>query len=166
MQPLIQVFAWIMVQLYATEDYRFLTFDVLSEAHGGGHILAFAARLLFHHVVVAGDFTRRAHLLHLPPLVARRQLFGEGKHGEDDEEHGYGAQEEAAPPARKSRGCHTGSACVKRSVVWVHLPVANKAGVTLVNVDNGFGVDVEADENASQEVAGCWSQGSHHIHDG
>lgn len=66
--------------------------------------MAFAGGLLLHHVVVAGDAAGRAHLLRLPPLVARRQLFGEGEHGEDDEEHGDGAQEEAAPPGRDSRG--------------------------------------------------------------
>lgn len=77
------------------------TFDVLPEAHGGGHVWALAARLLLHHVVVAGRVARRrAHLLGLPPLVARRQLFGEGEHGEYDEQHGYGAQEETAPPGR------------------------------------------------------------------
>lgn len=65
--------------------------------------MAFAAGLLLHHVVITGDVARRAHLLRLPSLVARRQLFGEGKHGEDDEEHSYGAQKEAAPPARDSR---------------------------------------------------------------
>lgn len=151
--------------------YQFLTFDVLSEAHGRGHVLAFAAGLLLHHVVIAGDVAGRAHLLRLPPLVARRKLFGEGKHGEDDEEHSYGAQKEAAPPAGDSGGFYTGSACVKRSgqlcgCTWVYLPVANKAGVTLVDVDDSFGVDIEADEDASQEVAGCWTQGSHHIHDG
>lgn len=46
------------------------------------------------------------------------------------------------------------------------LPVANKARVTLVNVDLSFGVNVETDEDASQEVASCRSQGSHHVHDG
>lgn len=46
------------------------------------------------------------------------------------------------------------------------LPVADEAGIALVDVDHGFGVDVEADEDASQEVPGCWSQGSHHVHDG
>lgn len=77
--------------------------------------MAFAAGLLLHHVVVAGDAAGRAHLLRLPPLVARRQLFGEGEHGEDDEEHGDGAQEEAAPPGRDSRGSlmSTGSARVR-----------------------------------------------------
>lgn len=65
----------------------------------------------------------------------------------------------------------TQEACVKRSgqwcgCTWVYLPVADKPGVTLVDVDNSFGVDVEADEDASQEVASCWTQGSHHIHDG
>lgn len=48
----------------------------------------------------------------------------------------------------------------------VCLPVADKARVTLVDVDDSFGVDVEADEDASQEVASCWTQGSHHVHDG
>lgn len=33
--------------------------------------------------------------------MAWRQLFGEGKHGEDDQEHGYSAQEEAAPPVKE-----------------------------------------------------------------
>lgn len=33
--------------------------------------------------------------------MAWRQLFGEGKHGEDDQEHGYGAQEKAAPPVKE-----------------------------------------------------------------
>lgn len=46
------------------------------------------------------------------------------------------------------------------------LPVADKARVTLVNVDDSFGVNVETDEDASQEVASCGSQGSHHVHDG
>lgn len=46
------------------------------------------------------------------------------------------------------------------------LPVTNKARVTLVNVDDSFGVNIESDEDASQQVSGCRSQGSHHIHDG
>lgn len=75
--------------------------------------MAFAAGLLLHHVVIAGDATGRAHLLRLPPLVARRQLFGEGKHGEDDEEHGDGAQEEAAPPGRDSRVALVNRKCAR-----------------------------------------------------
>lgn len=87
--------------------YLLLTFDVLSKAHGGGDILAFAARLFLHHIVVTGHVTGRADLFLLPLFVPRRQLFGEGKHGKDDQEHGYGTQEKAAPPERKKRiGCY------------------------------------------------------------
>lgn len=152
--------------------YLFFTFDVLSEAHGGGDVLVFAARLFLLHIIVAGHVARRANLFLLLPLfVAWGQLFGEGKHGEDDQEHGYGTEEKAAPPGKKKqmrcindrtgnrfKGCKTDA--------HVYLPVANKAGVTLVDVDDSFGVDVEADEDASQQVASCRSQGSHHIHDG
>lgn len=87
--------------------YRLLTFNVLPEAHGGGDVLAFAAGLFLHHVVVAGHVAGRVELFRLPLFVAWRQLFGEGKHGKDDQEHGYSTQEETAPPARKTKkaGC-------------------------------------------------------------
>lgn len=75
-----------------------LTLDVLPETHGGGDVLTLAARLLLHHVVVAGHVARRCRLLRLALLMARWQLLGEGEHGKDDQEHGDGAQEEAAPP--------------------------------------------------------------------
>lgn len=45
-------------------------------------------------------------------------------------------------------------------------PVADEARVALVDVHNSLGVDVEADEDASQQVAGRWTQRSHHVHDG
>lgn len=78
-----------------------LTFNILSKAHGGGNILAFATGLFLHHIIIAGDITRGADLL-LPPLfVAWWQLFREGKHGEDDQKHSYGAQEKATPPKSK-----------------------------------------------------------------
>lgn len=113
--------------------------------------------------------------------MARRQLFGEGKHGEDDQEHGDGAQEKAAPPERRKTTDGFVKATENRLIItqgthiraWgsltdahAYLPVANKARVTLVDVDYSFGVDVEANEDASQQVASCRSQGSHHIHDG
>jgi len=44
------------------------------------------------------------------------------------------------------------------------LPVANKAWITLINVGNCFGIHVEANQNASQEVPCSWSQSTHHIH--
>lgn len=45
-------------------------------------------------------------------------------------------------------------------------PVADEARVALVDAHNSLGVDVEADEDASQQVAGRWTQRSHHVHDG
>lgn len=49
--------------------------------------------------------------------------------------------------------------------VHMSLPVANKARVALIDVHYSFGVDVEADEDTTQQVASCRSEGSHHIHD-
>lgn len=89
------------------EQYPLLTFDVLPKAHGRGNILALATGLLLHHIVITGLITGRAHLFLLPLLVAWRQLFGEGKHGEDDQKHGYGTQEKATPPERRKQ--HTGT---------------------------------------------------------
>lgn len=45
-------------------------------------------------------------------------------------------------------------------------PVADEARVALVDVHNSLGVDVEADEDAAQQVAGRRTQRSHHVHDG
>lgn len=45
-------------------------------------------------------------------------------------------------------------------------PVSNEAGITLVDVDNSLGVHVKADEDSTQQVASCWAQRSHHVHDG
>lgn len=52
--------------------------------------------------------------------------------------------------------------------VWLRRfsPVADEARVALVDVHNSLGVDVEADEDASQQVAGRRTQRSHHVHDG
>lgn len=53
---------------------------------------------------------------------------------------------------------------------WAHgrlfSPVSNEAGITLVDVDNSLGVHVKADEDSTQQVASCWAQRSHHVHDG
>lgn len=103
--------------------------------------------------------------------MAWRQLFGEGKHGEDDQEHGYGAQEKATPPERLLKAGETTPHKTSRALssntdTHAYSPVANEARVTLVYVDYSFGVDIEADENASKEVASRRSQGSHYIHDG
>lgn len=46
----------------------------------------------------------------------------------------------------------------------VILPVANKAWITLLNVDDDFGIHVEADQNASKQVPCSWPQSPHHIH--
>lgn len=78
------------------------TFNVLPKAHGGRHCavcLRLAAAFLFHHLIVAQSIIR-AHLL-LLPLVPRRELFGEGEHGKDDEEHGNGTEEKATPPSTR-----------------------------------------------------------------
>lgn len=61
---------------------------------------------------------------------------------------------------------HTSKDTGSHTDAHAYLPVANKARVTLVDVHYSFGVDVEADEDATQQVASCRSQGSHHIHDG
>lgn len=45
-----------------------------------------------------------------------------------------------------------------------YLPVANEARVTLVDVDDSFGIDIEADEDTTQQVASCRSQGSKYVH--
>ncbi len=87
--------------------YLLLTFNILSKAHGGGDVLALCAGLFLHHIIVTGHVTRGADLFLLLLFVAWRQLFGEGKHGEDDQEHGYSTQEKAAPPERENQqmGC-------------------------------------------------------------
>ncbi len=38
----------------------------------------------------------------------------------------------------------------------VILPIANKAWITLFNVDDAFGIHVEADQNASKQVPCSW----------
>lgn len=87
------------------------TFDVLSEAHGRGHRLALAVVALLLEDVVVARHVVQAQLF--PPLllllVSGRQLLGEGEHGEDDQQHGHGAQQEAAPPGRGEEGGGEGS---------------------------------------------------------
>lgn len=82
------------------------TFDVLSETHGRGHRLALAVVALLLEDVVVARHVVQAQLF--PPLllllVSGRQLLGEGKHGEDDQQHGHGAQQKAAPPGRGREG--------------------------------------------------------------
>lgn len=110
------------------------TFDVLSEAHGWGDRLALAVvALLLEDVVVAG------HVVHaqlFPPLlllVSGRQLLREGEHGEDDQQHGHGTQQEPAPPGDRPRGRlkwndtgkttkapSRGESDYQRSSVWTH----------------------------------------------
>lgn len=56
--------------------------------------------LLLEDVVVAGH---AVHAQLFPPLlllllVSRGELLGEGEHGEYDQQHGHGAQQEPAPP--------------------------------------------------------------------
>lgn len=81
------------------------TFDVLPEAHGRGDRLALAVvALLLEDVVVAGHVVQAQLFPPLLLLVSGRQLLGEGEHGEDDEQHGHGAQQEAAPPAQTREG--------------------------------------------------------------
>ncbi len=46
----------------------------------------------------------------------------------------------------------------------VILPIANKAWITLFNVDDAFGIHVEADQNASKQVPCSWPQSPHYIH--
>jgi len=45
-------------------------------------------------------------------------------------------------------------------------PVADEAGVALIDGDGGLWVHVKADEDSSQEVTSRWTQCSHHVHDG
>lgn len=82
------------------------TFDVLSKAHGRGHRLALAVVALLLEDVVVTRHIVQAQLF--PPLllllVSGRQLLGEGEHGEDDQQHGHGAQQEATPPGRGQEG--------------------------------------------------------------
>ncbi|TNN88937.1 hypothetical protein EYF80_000815 [Liparis tanakae] len=93
------------------------------------------------NTIITGKLRMRKSDLRLKP---EQTLFGEGKHGEDDQKHGDGTQEEAAPPDRKKR-------CVMKTIENASL-----------HDTHSFGVDVEAYEDASQQVAGCRPQGAHH----
>lgn len=85
------------------------TFDVLSEAHGRGHRLALAVvALLLQDVVVAGHVVQAQLFPPLLLLVSGRKLLGKGEHGEDNQQHGHGTQQEPAPPAA-GRGGWTAS---------------------------------------------------------
>lgn len=87
------------------------TFDVLPEAHGRGDRLALVVvALLLEDVVVAGHVVQAQLFPPLLLLVSGRQLLGEGEHGEDDEQHGHGAQQEAAPPAQTRENTSVNSA--------------------------------------------------------
>lgn len=81
-----------------------LTFDVLAEAHRGGDRLALVAALLLQDVVLAGHVLQAQLFPPLLLLVSGGQLLGEGEHGEDDQQHGQRAQQEAAPPAGGQEG--------------------------------------------------------------
>lgn len=78
--------------------FEFATFDVLAKAHGRGDRLTLVVALLFEDFVVAGQVVQAQLFPPLLLLVSGRQLLGEGEHGEDDEQHGHGAQQEPAPP--------------------------------------------------------------------
>lgn len=81
------------------------TFDVLSEAHGWGDRLALAVvALLLEDVVIAGHVVQAQLFPPLLLLVSGRQLLGEGEHGEDDQQHGHGTQQEPAPPGHRRKG--------------------------------------------------------------
>lgn len=76
------------------------TFNVLSEAHGRGDRLALAVvALLLEDVVVAGQVVQTQLFPPLLLLVSGRKLLGKGEHGEDDQQHGHGTQQEPTPPA-------------------------------------------------------------------
>lgn len=63
--------------------------------------MTFAAGFLLHDVVLAGCVLVGPELFLLLLFVARGQFLGEGEHGEDNQQHGDGAQQKAAPPEEK-----------------------------------------------------------------